>query len=81
MLDVTYKIVALKALRRLPKADTAAIMTKIDAYAADQRGGDVKRLKGSDLYRLRHGDYRAIFAVTANTLEVREIAHRRDIYR
>ncbi len=81
MLEVVYTITALKALRRIPANDAAAIMGKIDAYAADRTKGDVKRLKGSELFRLRHGDYRAVFAVTGNVLEVRTIAHRRDVYR
>ncbi len=81
MLEVVYTITALKALRRIPTDDAAAIMEKIDAYAADRAKGDVKKLKGSDFFRLRHGDHRAVFAVTGNVLEVRTIAHRRDVYR
>ena len=81
MLEVAYTATALKALKRIRKADAVSIMTKIEAHAVDRNSGDVKRLKGSDLYRLRHGDYRAVFAVVANTLEVRSVAHRRDIYR
>ena len=81
MLDVVYTITALKALKRIPTDDAAAIMEKVDAYAADRTKGDVKKLKGSSLFRLRHGDYRAVFAVTGNVLEVRTVAHRREIYR
>ena len=54
---------------------------KSTRIAQISKGGDVKRLKGSDLYRLRHGDYRAVFAVTATALEVRAVAHRREVYR
>jgi mRNA interferase RelE/StbE len=81
MLEVVYAATALKALKRIAKADAVSIMAKIDAHALDRSSGDVKRLKGSDLYRLRHGDYRAVFAVTATALEVRAVAHRREVYR
>ena len=41
--------------------DRDAIMAKMDSYAA---GGaqDVMALKGSDVFRLRHGDWRAVAA-------------------
>ena len=81
MLEIVYTVAALKALKGLPKIDAASIMTKIEAHAVDRTKGDVKKLKGSELFRLRHGDYRAVFAVTGSLLEVRNIAHRRDIYR
>lgn len=81
MPEVVYTAQALKALKRMPEADAQALAAKLEMHATDRKAGDVKRLKGSDLFRLRHGDYRAVFAATATALEVRSIAHRRDVYR
>ncbi len=44
--------------------------------------GDVKRLKDSDQYRLRVGDYRVRFKLLDNgTLLVVHVRHRKDAYR
>lgn len=80
-LEVQYAVTAIKALKRMPRGDALAVTAKIDAWAADRKSGDVKRLKGSQMYRLRHGDYRAVFSVSSSAIEVHNIAHRRDIYR
>lgn len=81
MLEVVYTVQALKALKRMPEADSKALVAKLERHASDRKSGDVKRLKGLDLYRLRHGDYRAVFAVSTAALDVRTIAHRRKVYR
>lgn len=81
MPEVVYADNAVKGLRRMPRGDVVALMAKIDAHAADRTKGDVKKLKGSSLFRLRHGDYRATFSISGEVLEVHDIAHRRDIYR
>ena len=42
MLEVVYTATALKALKRIAKADAVSIMTKIDAHAVDLPTGTVK---------------------------------------
>lgn len=81
MLAIAYTLKALKTLRQIPNPDAAAIVSKIEAHAANRKTGDVKKLKGSELFRLRHGDYRAVFSVKDNVLEVLNVAHLREIYR
>ena len=80
MKTVTYTRTAIKALKRIPAKDSRAIMAKIDNYAA---GGseDVKALQGSDLFRLRHGNWRAIFSQTGLVLAVLNVAKRGEAYR
>jgi mRNA-degrading endonuclease RelE of RelBE toxin-antitoxin system len=39
------------------------------------------RLAGSDMLRLRHGDWRAVFEDTREQIIVHFIGHRREIYR
>jgi len=43
--------------------------------------GDVKRLKGSRLLRLRVGDHRVVFEEQGDRLAIVLVAHRRDVYR
>jgi mRNA interferase RelE/StbE len=80
MKAVTYTRSALKALKRMPKRDSAAIMDKMANYAGGGRE-DVKALQGSDLYRLRHGDWRAIFSQDAVVIAVVKVAKRGEAYR
>jgi mRNA-degrading endonuclease RelE of RelBE toxin-antitoxin system len=77
---VSYTKPAEKALAAMPAADADAIVTKLDAYAKAGRG-DVKKLKGCKFFRLRHGDWRAVFFVTGEEIVVDAIAHRREVYR
>jgi mRNA interferase RelE/StbE len=80
MKTVTYSKTAIKALRKIPKKDSRAIMDKMASYAT---GGnqDVIALQGSDLFRLRHGDWRAIFSQDAVVIAVLNVAKRGEVYR
>lgn len=72
-----------KALTKLPKADAAAIRAKLAAYVADPAAAtNVKQLVGRPLrYRLRHGDWRALFWIEDDVATVVEVKHRREVYR
>jgi mRNA interferase RelE/StbE len=78
--NVTYTKTAIKALRRMPTRDRDAIMDKVKAYG-ETGVGDVKALQGSDLYRLRHGNWRAIFTQDGTVLAVLNVAKRGEVYR
>jgi mRNA interferase RelE/StbE len=71
---------AIKALRKIPARDREAIMDKIKAYA-EKGVGDVVALQGSDCYRLRHGDWRAIFSQDGTVLNALNVAKRGEAYR
>ena len=73
-----------KDLARLPHADRDRIKVRIEAYAADPRDPhhDVVALVGTvGGFRLRVGDWRAIFVVAEGRLEVTRVLHRREAYR
>lgn len=78
-MTVSYLPAARKALKTMPRSDRNVLMEKLDRYAATGEG-DVKKLGGSSAYRLRHGDWRAIFTLDDGVLVVR-VAHRREVYR
>lgn len=78
-MNVTYTNAAVKALRKMPASDAKVLVEKLEVYAATG-DGDVKRLVGlQGRYRLRHGDWRAIFEIQDGVLVVK-VAHRREIY-
>jgi mRNA interferase RelE/StbE len=59
-----------KSLKGIPAADQRRIMTAIDAMRAAPYGGDVVKLKGTDAFRRRVGDYRIIFSIDTRMLVV-----------
>ena len=83
-MDVTYEPAALRDLRALPKADRARIL---DAFAQlgvehPKRFPFTAEMQGRPgLWRLRKGDYRAIYRITDAAIEVVAVGHGREIYR
>ena len=68
----------------LPRDAQRGVNRKLDALAADPRGPDSKKLEGAeDLYRVRVGDYRIIYAIRNHELLVLvlRVRHRREVYR
>jgi mRNA interferase RelE/StbE len=70
MYKITFKDSANKELLRLPKQSILKIVAAIDELAEEPRPLGVKKLKDSseDLYRIRVGDYRIIYATIASGL-------------
>ena len=68
---------------KLPSALRARIVQKIDEIGLRLPAYPHHRLKGSNRYRARIGDYRIIytFDLEQNKLHLLAIGHRREIYR
>lgn len=70
----------------MPSTEAAALRTDLRKLAAEPtaRDVDVKKLEPKErgLWRLRHGDYRAIFKrdKTTRTLQVLTVDDRKDAY-
>ena len=80
MKTLTFTKAALKALRNMESRDSQAIQDKLESYARGEQQ-DVIKLKGSDTYRLRHGNFRALMSIGRNEIIVTVILDRRDVYR
>jgi mRNA interferase RelE/StbE len=84
-----YKVVmtekVVKAMQIIPKADVGRFMRKIAIIAKNPYAplSFVKRLKNSQNFRFRFGDYRGVYNVLDKvlTITVIDVAHRKDIYR
>ena len=74
---------ARKALHGLPQRAQRAIGLKIDALKSDPYPPGVKKLSGSDLHRVRVGDYRIVYEVKGAVLLVLvvRIGTRGEVYR
>ena len=85
---MTYRIdiksSAERDLAGLPKAERQRIDQRILRLAEDPRPTGVVKLAGhANLYRIRVGTYRIIYAIADDTLiiVVTRVAHRKDVYR
>jgi mRNA interferase RelE/StbE len=73
-----------KEIGSLPPKIRSRVAEKIRALADDPRPAGCKKLSGEDrAWRIRVGDYRVVYEVndTARYVEVRVVAHRKDVYR
>jgi mRNA interferase RelE/StbE len=84
-----YKVIisesALKQLHRFQKHVVKKIDAAILKLGINPRPAGVKKMKGvsEDLYRIRIGDYRIIYSIedVIKLVDVRQVGHRKDIYR
>jgi mRNA interferase RelE/StbE len=84
MLRVNFTPDALDVLKSLPSKHARQVAGKIEQLAQDPSGLPVKELKGSDgFFRLRSGEYRIIYRVQGQELQVWLIGRRNDddVYR
>ena len=83
----SYKLLikrsAAKELEALPRKDRSRIVAKIEGLADNPRPSGSEKLSGEEKYRLRQGDYRALYSVQAasTTVTIVKIGHRREVYR
>ena len=75
---------AIKELRGMPARDRDRMLVRLDDYAAspDDARHDVLPLAGEPGgFRLRSGDWRALFTLQGSEMTVYRIRHRREAYR
>jgi mRNA interferase RelE/StbE len=79
---IEYKASVGRELRRLDRQVAVRIVDKIERDLASPDLHPIS-LSGSfeGLFKLRVGDYRVIYALSADSVQIIRIAHRRDAYR
>lgn len=68
----------------MPKADARRLRDRLEAIAAapDAHHANVRPLAGSPgAFRVRQGDWRAVFSIEGGDVIVDRVAHRREVYR
>ena len=81
---ITFKNSVEKDLRRVDKTQLKKILSVVQELSSNPFPTNSRKLVGSEMtYRVRIGDYRAVYTVDKVELqiEVQTIAHRKDIYR
>ena len=81
--EVRIKRSAEKDLDQLPRSHADAIAAAILKLEDNPRPRGSKRLRATDGYRIRHGNYRVLYTIDDRfrLVEIVAIGHRRDIYR
>jgi mRNA interferase RelE/StbE len=76
---------AIKAMMAMPKKDAAALTRWLEAIATDpfSHQASVTRMQGDEHFRVRHGNWRAMYHVDRATQQVvvDTVGHRREVYR
>ena len=86
-MGVTYHVVfrpaAIRALKRIDPSDRDRIRGAIALLSVDPRPPGARALRGRDALRVRVGQYRIIYTVRDDVLQVLvvTIGHRREVYR
>ncbi len=78
---LTYTTKALKGLKKMPPKQAVKMTDALKAIAQDQdKALDIKKLQGIEGYRLRIGQYRAIYSLDMVVMTVENVAPRGAIY-
>lgn len=81
---IEFSEISLKKLKQIPRRDQERILDRIERLCGQPRPSGSKKLVGEEnLYRIRSGDYRIIYAIHDDilTILVLKIGHRGSVYR
>ena len=80
MYNIEWKEHALQNLEKLENSIAKRIIKKVEELSENLFSKDIKKLKGGNDFRLRVGDYRVIFSIEQNTIQILKVGHRKNIY-
>ena len=74
---------AVKELEEVPLKMRRQLVSRIRRLAGEPRPAGCEKLTGTGRYRIRQGDYRAVYEIDDERLRVVvvKIGHRREVYR
>lgn len=78
-----YTPIAERSIERLDRQLQKRILQRIESLSRNPRPPGSVKLAGQDVYRIRVGDYRIIYAIQDDRLIVLviDVGHRREVYR
>lgn len=80
---ILFRETVYKDLRTVPKGDLTKILDRIASLANNPRPSGSKKLTGQERYRIRQGNYRILYSIEDDILQVWvvTVGHRKDVYR
>jgi mRNA interferase RelE/StbE len=81
--SIEFRPSARKTLGELPSSDRSRISKAIQRISENSHGPGCEKLRGTDYWRIRAGDYRVVYSIVESMLivVVIRIGHRREVYR
>jgi mRNA interferase RelE/StbE len=79
--QVELKPTAVKDLKSLHPKDVSKVIARLEALTDDMKGHVKKLTNFTPEYRMRAGNYRALFEVEGDRIIVYRIKHRKEVYR
>ena len=81
--EISVKKSAIKELGNIPKKELQRLVKRIQALSEEPRPQGSQKLSHKEQYRIRQGDYRAIYSIDDDNLNVyiTKVGHRKEIYR
>jgi len=79
--QVELKPTAVKDLKSIPPNDVSKVIARLESLTDDMKGHVKKLTNFTPEYRMRAGNYRALFEVEGDRIIVYRIKHRKDVYR
>lgn len=84
--EIAYSEEALDFLEGLSAKHRRQVTEKVGRLATDPQPSGCRLVQnvtddGNPVYRIRSGDYRALYVVRESTVVILDIGHRKDVYR
>lgn len=81
--SLVFKESSEKDLRKIPKSAVKSILKKLIDLESNPYPHGIKKLIGSEFYRIRIGDYRIIYSIDnkLKSVIIFYIRHRKDVYK
>ena len=80
MYKIEWKEGEIRDLEKLEPSISRRIFKKVDELLPNPFSKEIKRLKGRNDFRLRVGDYRVIFEIEVNNIQILKVGHRKNVY-
>lgn len=78
MRKLVYSRGAVKGLRRMPRAEAESMRDRLQDIADGQ--AEAEKLRGRPEHKVRVGGWRALLLISDDTVEVRVVARRGQVY-
>lgn len=82
-MEIEVERAASRGFRKMPREASSLLIAGLERIAAGQFDGlDIKAMRGTTgSFRLREGEWRAVYRIADDTLFVERAGHRREVYR
>ena len=72
-----------KSLEKIQTQERSRIITALLELEQNPRPRGIEKIRGTELYRIREGDYRIVYDIndSEKSVTIVRIGHRRDVYR